>query len=536
MLEKYQRRVCARTLFAALGVWLLAFSFYGLFASDLFFGYEGEHAAQARAYVERSLTVDALGRLQPRARGGIVDVGQYVPFALLRALFTGTEAEADAEHFWAIWVHPFWSVWIVAVVFWLSWLVCGQLRASVGCALLVAFGTVLFPYSKFGMETQQTLWGTAAWAAALQFYRDPRWRHAWELGFCLALLALTKITGITLVAAVLFVILCWIWRDKDFVRRMGGSAKTLPIAFGCVVGCGLLLLTNSWRYGSPWGGRYPWGDRIDGLPIEPERLWALLASPNKSIFLYSPVLLLTLPYWRVFLAARRHMVPIYVALAGLIAFQLSVNTWIDERWWFSRLHFAVPLLALPLVEWWRRWRTFAWWQRSIGAAIIALGVWVQVIGAAVNYTALTYVIHPSKELTRENIVWNPQYNHVRFNIAVLRSWWMREQGGLSTAFVAHRHYFPAAPPPGAPLADRFELAGWDDHDLYLFKALTRPATPLGRSIARTMLGIVAVAFFMGLWALRRAIMTSAHPKMAVRPRYDLVLRWFAGYGRLLSRK
>jgi hypothetical protein len=145
MLEKYQRRVCARTLFAALGVWLLAFSFYGLFASDLFFGYEGEHAAQARAYVERSLTLDALGRLQPRSRGGIVDVGQYVPFALLRALFTGTEAEADAEHFWAIWVHPFWSAWIVAVVFWLNWLVCGQLRPSVGWALRRAIMTSAHP-------------------------------------------------------------------------------------------------------------------------------------------------------------------------------------------------------------------------------------------------------------------------------------------------------------------------------------------------------------------------------------------------------
>ncbi len=523
-------------LLAGLGIGVLAFSLYALLASNHQFGYEGEHAALAKAYVERSLTRDNLGRIQPRARGGILDVGQYVPFYLLAQLISSAETKAEVERFWYVWVHPFWNAWTVVMIFYLAWMLYRRLQVAIACALLAATGTVLLPYSKFGMETQQTLWTTAMVAGLVAFRARPTMRSAGHLAFPLAMVILTKITGITVAFAGVGVLVWWLCKDKRLARftRRHPCILVLPL-LGFAVGLGLLLVTNKLRYGAFCGARYPWGDRPDAWPFTPERIWAFLASPNKNVFLFSPVLILTLPYWCEFFRRFRHLVPLYVAATALFAFHLSMNTWVDERWWFSRLHFLVPLLVLPLGIWWEKQRVHRAWQKAIAAAIVGLAMAVQLLGSAVNYTALAYVVHPSPELTRENLVWNPQYNHLRFNAWALWSWWKREIGGSSVPFVAYRHYLPAAPPPGAPPRDEYNFKGFDEHDFFLLKELQSPTVPLGSTVARTAIGLAMAGMLAGSWCIVRAVRLSSVPlregaschKHSVREQVHFVLRKWA---------
>ncbi|MGC8741785.1 MAG: hypothetical protein ACP5UB_10055 [Candidatus Sumerlaeaceae bacterium] len=534
MAEGYQRGEVG-VLLAGVGVGLFVFSLYALLASDLHFGYEGEHAAQAKAWVEHTLTHDSLGRVQPRARGGLIDVGQYVPFYLVAQLAGSKETQPEIEQFWYIWVHPFWNAWTAVMIFYLAWTLCRQMGAAIACALLAATATVLFPYSKFGMETQQTLWATASWAALLLFHSQPTLRSAFVLGFTLAMVVLTKITGITVAAAGAAVLVWWLLRDESFSREVRRRpALLMPPLVGLLIGLGVLFSTNKLRYGAFTAARYPWGDRPDALPFTPERIWAFLASPNKSVFLFSPVLLITLPYWREFFSRHRQIIPIVVAAGALLAFHLSMNTWVDERWWFSRLHVLLPLLVLPLVVWWEKLRVQRPWQKALAVIIIVFACSVQLLGSAINYTALAYVVHPSNELTRENLVWNPQYNHLRFNLWALRSWWNRKLGGAPLCFEAYRHYLPAAPPPAAYPADRYAFKGYDEHDFFLFKAWAAPDVPLARSIARTAVGLSIAGMLLGAWCIVRATRKSANSRGLPTSESQRASQW--AHGHLPSRK
>ena len=491
---------------AAAGVWLFAFSMFAFVASDQQYGYEGEHAAQAQAYVERWLTVDALGRIQPRARGGILDVGQYVPFALAAHFLKCPDCESTWGRFWYVWVHPFWTAWTIFMLFVVVWTLSRNVRTSVAVALLAATGTVLLPYAKFGMETQQTLWATAALAALLEFRQAPACRQGSVAGFCLGMLALTKITGVTLVFALGGTLVMWALFDGSFRKRVGQRWQaSVPILIGGAGGILILLVTNQNRYGAFWA-RYPWGDRPEFPYFHPLRWWALLASPNKSVFVYSPILLLTLPYWKRFFARFPEMRPLYLALLLLVGFHLSMNTWVDERWWFSRLHFTIPFLTLPLIIWWESGWCCSYAKREIASIVIVAAVMVQLIGTSVNYTALAYVIHPSPALTLENIVWNPHYNHLRFNVLALLSWRSRQFEGVSVPFYVPRSYLPAAPPPSASLYDIFPFKGWDTHDFFLLKQLWTPDVAYGASVARTALALTASGMLLSALLLRRALL------------------------------
>ncbi len=495
-----------------LAVWLVAFALFAMTASNLHSGYEGENVEQARAYAERRLTVDAQGQLRPRSRGGVMDVAQYVPFYFVRMLFRDDdEGVADAELFWHVWVHPFWTAWTILAIYALALHTSRRPRDAALCAVLAACGTILWPYSKFGMETQQTLWATASLAAAAQWRREPSARSAAVLGVCLAFLTWTKIIGVLLVLAVAMAVVSWVVSDAAFRGRSRTPWVWAPAALGVMVGIAGLLLTNFWRYGAIAGQRYIWGDRIDALPLAPDRIWGILASPNKSIFLYSPVLILTLPFWRRFLEKHPWLKPVCVGYGMIVVFLLMFNTWVDERWWASRLHFVIPLLALPLTAWVESWPTLSRLSRAIATAVIVFAAGVQLVAVAVNYSILVFVIRPRPQLTLENVVWNPQYNHLRFNIAVLRSWWNKETTGKSLPFVAYRNYLLVAVPRSAPRADVFPMKNLDDHDFFLAKALLRPTTPYGRMIARYMLGVAGLCLAAGVLLFVRATRRGKSP-------------------------
>ncbi len=125
-------------------------------------------------------------------------------------------------------------------------------------------------------------------------------------------------------------------------------------------------------------------------------------------------------------------------------------------------------------------------------------------GVSVNYTALTFVVHPSPQLTLENLVWNPQFNHIRFNVYALTSWWEKERGGRSLPFIVYHHYLPAAPPPGSPSRfSVFDMRGWDELDFWLLQAWRRPETEFGRPVARTLIGVLGVGLLASALRLMR---------------------------------
>ncbi|HET8626360.1 MAG TPA: hypothetical protein VFL91_03020 [Thermomicrobiales bacterium] len=214
------------------------------------------------------------------------------------------------------------------------------------------------------------------------------------VGLCCGLAIATKV-GAAIVLPVLglavAVSLARAWREGVLAPReallaglAGAVALAMPVA--------LVGWYNFARFGSPFetgygateAGAIQSGTFLGGLA-------GLLVSPGKSIFLFSPVVLLALPCWALF--ARRHRGLALVA-GGLVlthlAFYARVPYWHGDVAWGPRyLDFALPLLVLPLAA------GFAWLGRQsrgrrrvlggVAALVVVAAVAVQLLGVLVNF-------------------------------------------------------------------------------------------------------------------------------------------------------
>jgi hypothetical protein len=107
-------------------------------------------------------------------------------------------------------------------------------------------------------------------------------------------------------------------------------------------------------------------------------LAGLLLSPGKSVFLYSPTILLGLAGWRALLRRQRELA-IAVALTSAVhlAFVSGMSFWHGDWCWGPRyLLILLPLWALAAPFAWRR-------RRRLVGAVIAAGIVAQLLGLAV---------------------------------------------------------------------------------------------------------------------------------------------------------
>lgn len=194
-------------------------------------------------------------------------------------------------------------------------------------------------------------------------------------------------------AAVLIAGVVWVamWRRPSSGTSMGRSARQLiRTALWALVGIapwlGLALFYNWLRWGSafetgygPYLSAFFGGSLFDGA-------WGMLASPNKSAFLYSPPLVCAvfgLPRLfrtrpKVGLAFAATVVPVFFIYA-------SYRSWSGDYAWGPRFFvYSVPVIALGLPffieEIAARWPI--WAQRTAVIVVLLLGISVQTLGNA----------------------------------------------------------------------------------------------------------------------------------------------------------
>jgi hypothetical protein len=141
---------------------------------------------------------------------------------------------------------------------------------------------------------------------------------------------------------------------------------------------------NTLRFGAPWRTGYFFATFNHPLDAG---LYGLLLSPAAGLFIYVPLLPLALV--GLFLAMRR--LPLLVATAAvLLAVRLPFYAvwcaWSAYWVWGPRyLVPAMPVLAVGLIEVWRRWSGLHLGVKAAVALVFALSGLVQVVGAAIGY-------------------------------------------------------------------------------------------------------------------------------------------------------
>jgi hypothetical protein len=387
-LSRFVKPVRLRGSTAALLLSVAVFGVYGLTAGGLE-GYEPETAAVTEGLVTTGqLRVLPDSRLSPG--GGLVGRGgkrygrQALTQPVLEAPFFWVGLKLDQlgsggrRDSWRVAMlrlyNPVMAALTVFSVFALLSLRGVSERRALGVAGLSAVATLIWPYSKVGMDT--TLMAmialsfvAAAWAAA----RPTTLRFA-LVGIAAGLAANSKPYGAFLLAGVVPLL----WRPFQQLpprqRARVAAALVAPLVLAAVAG--------GWYNWYRTGSVTNFMNNYIAAPVAaPISAVGLFISPGKGLLLYSPLVILGLvgfkDLWRSDRWLALAIVLTVVANTVVIAISLS---WADETWGPRYLVPSAWLLVLP-IAWWAKGRTRVRWL----AAVAIVGVCIQFAAVLGNY-------------------------------------------------------------------------------------------------------------------------------------------------------
>jgi len=312
-------------------------------------------------------------------------------------------------------------------------------------ALAYGLTTLAWPYSRtFFREPLLALLTILAVLFYIRWQKTSRWRYALVgLGWA-ALSVAVKLTSVVLLLAYGLALLLALPRSR---RRLALALGGLLMLSGT-----LFLVALSLRYGEVnlvrlW--RQAWAA---GVGTRLLRVYGLLLSPGKGLFVYSPALLLALPglpaLWRRERSVTGFILGVVLAYLGLYS---GYGVWYGGLCWGPRfLVPLIPLLTIPIAEALSSRRR---WALACVAGLLLISFIVQAGVSTVDWTAYydrALGQHPQPETS----IWLDPRNLLNAPVwGTLRTW------GAETLDVLWAHPTPsgAHPQPDGSFARRTGL-------------------------------------------------------------------------------
>lgn len=249
-------------------------------------------------------------------------------------------------------------------------------RIALGTGLAYALGTSAWAYSgtflSEPLSALMLLIGALGVSRFLALRRSEAARaRAWLwVGAAVVGLSLhTHVLNVVAIPAYLVWVAGALRRDGDWPEQR----KTLAVALGLgALAIAALGVSQAVRYGSPWEtGRY---DHYSHFVVPSDGLLAMVVGPGRSIFIYSPALLVALPGVRALLARHRDVaIFIAVMVLGRWLFVAARSDWwggwaIGPRYLLP----LVPFMLVPLAEVFARvGRAATGIKAALGLALLA---------------------------------------------------------------------------------------------------------------------------------------------------------------------
>lgn len=253
-------------------------------------------------------------------------------------------------------------------------------RTAVLTALIYALGTTAWPYAgTFLSEPLSALMLLgAAWAVA-------RWRsqgsapHLWVAATLVGLTVHVHVLNLLATPAFL-AYAAWpegdsgtSWRARILAQRRAWIVAACLGAFGL----GLLGLSQALRYGSPFEtGRF---DHYAHWEWPLEHAFAMVVAPGRSLWIYSPPLIVALLAWPQVIRERRAVAVFVLALFALRWLFVACRSDWFGGWAIGPRYLVpvVPFLLLPLAELFERGPERPWPARLGLAAAMVVSVLFQ---------------------------------------------------------------------------------------------------------------------------------------------------------------
>ena len=374
-------------LVVAFTVFVLAFAVYTLTAAPDLRAYERETAGLAEGLV-RTGEFQIL-RDSPLASSGGVEgkdgklVGRVgLPQPLLEVPFYlagwGADTVADSGDRYRFKALLLFNAFVMAVAAALVFLICEEIgttrRWSIAVALLFAFASLAWPYSKIGVESVVTLSLALALYAALLARRSASlW--PWVLaGFAAGMAVASK--QYMLLAVGSMIVLVWpAWR-ADGPRRLARlAAVAIPFAAWMVA----MLYYNWARTGSAFKTA---NSEYSATWAAPFNAIGFLVSPGKGLLWYSPLVVLgALGVAVLWHRDRRLAVTLTAVFCAGLASVAIVPHWSDETW---GPRYLMPVAWLPLlgIPFWATSRR----RITVVGVVAAIAVMVQLVAIIAPFT------------------------------------------------------------------------------------------------------------------------------------------------------
>ena len=350
-------------------------------------GVDGRYyAKQGIAHAVYSIPFYLVGRLAERVVGTRLNQPDMIPKA---AVALGSIVAAAG---------------CVALTFLFAWRVTQNWRASLFGGLALGFGTLLWPYSKFGFNAPLAavclLAATyAAWAGT----RRARPRMLFLAGWFLGAGWLVRHEFLLAVIPVVF----WLVLESNGDRQKLTRWIRL-VAPGIVTG-GVVWATYNWvRFGNVIDVGHDPGYGVTGF-------YGLLLSPGGSLFLYSPVLLAGVAALVRLWQTDRHLASLLGGQVGvLFCYYASLDDWIGGRSYGPR--YLVPILPLCCVA-------IAWWFQLCGArgrkllvGLMVASVLVQLPGILVDYSKPDVSDHRTEPVAHQDRQYSWRSSYLASNL------------------------------------------------------------------------------------------------------------------------
>ena len=470
----------------ALALFLGLSSFYVAFSSgsSVGQGYTGEEARSA----ERILTrLDALRKGVPAppmlwSRHGPLPILFDVPFVAVGKFVVSPDFTMCLEPALV-------TAAIAALIFlWLSKLTSPGMSLLI--ALIGALGTMLWPYAYIGLEPKQSFFVLLAGYLGLACGPVRGWPRVLAFAGVCGIAVSLKSTGVVLFPGIAWLIYVQFGEDR---RPRRSEVAAVVVIMGVIWAANAYGRNLFW---APLGGGW---SRLRPLLADSPLLFfanvlGIFGSPTKGLFLYAPVLLLSLyAIPRAFRTQRGTAVFVVLVLSGVVFQMAMLRAFADEVWGSRYAHTMIaPLLVLIGVA---RPAGFTWRRETPLVALGALGVVISFLGALYYYGVLHAATMQAGQNTLEALAGDPVWHAVRFHARLFDAWLNRGPGPV---WWTPAHIWMYEPPAGTPPWKAIDLRGYCEPQSVLLNAIHK-----GSMLPHT--GFYAISLAAGVLLLGLAV-------------------------------
>ena len=428
---------------------------------------------------------------------GIAQSLYNIPFYLGAKLFVGTtglrlgKSDSIPKAFVAL-GQTLLGALIVWQVFRLSLLVTGNATAASLAAITLAFGSILWPYARFGFN--QPLACATLLESVMSVLNGARTNDSRQIVAASLWISVSLMTRHEMVLGALPI--------AGFLAVAPGSSnvrwrRVATFGLGLSGGVAIWMFFNALRFGNPLDAGYmrdpspEFGSSIAG------GLLALLFSPSASLFLFSPFTVLGLAGLFVWSKHERTTAAFLLSLVVVFLFlYATLGNWLGGRSYGSRyLIVVLPYLAAGFAMLLTRLSTVS--RRFAFTAALLLGILLQMPGVLVDYAKVSQSVAAARGgFTTAERQWDWRASALFLNARA-----MLTAVPENVSYVFGGRTPPSIPPPASD-GDRgfsqqfaFSLDFWW---LYLFYLHVLPRSAV---FALMLMFVVWVGFCV--WRLRR---------------------------------